>query len=428
MGQASSYRIAALAIGLCLLVAAAITILGTPPTQTTETIRQIDLTGKGTPAAIVPDETGSAASQGKSNKIRILWYDSPSRTYTFRDYDRPDGTDPASWTDADLPQPENGTIQRQPAMVRFLTWDGAIEKMTGTKYIADQETITSILNSYTLIAPPSGADLGPLPSLTPAQSPAPQVTAAPGMLIPTMSNPCNQGDGTIRGAFGYTSRHNTPVSLPIGEKNRFTPGDPDRGQPETFLPGIHHDVFSVTYPESGTNIVWNLMNTVVGAGYVPRLKGAMNYEPVEGYAPLTVRFQDQSSGGTTSNPLAGMWDFGDGTTADGSGITHRYELPGKYQVRRLVSTSCGTETITGTLSVYSAEFSVHPVDSPQRTYRFVDTSGGNPHVTFWDFNDGFSSWEKEPVHTFAAPGTYAVGLTVSGKAGSGSRVHPLVVS
>lgn len=428
MGQASSYRIAAIAIALCLLIAVAITILSTPQTPPTETIRQVDSTGKGTPATIVPEETGTSGTQGKSNKIRILWYDSPSRTYTFRDYDRPEGADPASWTDADLPQPEEGIVQRQPAMVRFLTWDGTIEKMTGTKYIADQDTITSILNSYTLIAPPSDAGSGPILSVAPTPSPAPQVTAAPGMLIPTMSNPCNQGDGTIRVSFGYTSRHSTPVSLPIGEKNRFTPGDPDRGQPEVFLPGTHPDVFSVTYPEKGTNIVWSLMDTVVGAGYVPRLQAGMYYEPAEGYAPLTVRFQDQSSGGTTSNPLTGMWDFGDGTTADGSEITHRYEFPGTYQIRRVVSTSCGTEIVAGTVSVYNADFTISPVDSGQRTYRFADTSGGNPQVTFWDFNDGFSSWEKEPVHTFAAPGTYAVGLTVSGKAGSGSRVHPLVVA
>jgi PKD repeat protein len=247
------------------------------------------------------------------------------------------------------------------------------------------------------------------------------------MLIPTVNQPCNQGDGTITVTFGYTSRHSTVVTLPVGEKNRFSPGDENRGQPVTFLPGIHRNIFTVTFPANGTNMVWNLMNTAVGAGNVPGLKAGMDVEPSAGYAPLTVRFRDRSAGGTVQNPLTGIWDFGDGTTGDGDEATHRYLLPGTYPVRRIVSTSCGSETVSGKITVYGTDFLAEPVPGSARTFRFTDQSTGNPDVRFWDFNDGFSSWETSPVHTYASPGKYAVKLAISGKAGSGTVVRTLTV-
>ena len=425
MGEPSSYRIAGIAIIICLIAAGTITLLGGPHQTGNTTV--IDSTIPGYSGNISRPGGDTQNTPPVSNRIRILWYDTTSRTYTFRDYDRPDGTDQSTWTEKEMPSPENGTLQRQAAMVRFLVWDGTIERMTGTKYLTDQETITSILNSYTLIAPPPPDKAAPGATETPEISPTPDITPAPGMLIPTVGQPCSQADGTIRVSFGYTSRHNTQVSLPVGDRNRFTPGDPYRGQPSTFLPGIHKDVFTVTYPENGTNIVWNLMNNAVSAGTVPRLLACLTAEPLAGYAPLTVRFTDLSAGGTSENPLTGVWNLGDGTTDDGTAISHRYELPGTFKVNRIVSTSCGSETANTVISVYRTDFKAEPVPGTPRTFRFTDISTGNPAVRFWDFNDGFSSWETGPVHTFTSPGKYAIGLTVSGKAGSGSTVHTIIV-
>lgn len=428
MGQSSSYRIAVIAITLCLILAAFITILSTPSPENGEKGGKTDTPG----TVALGNNTASEGRQtqaapGISNRIRVLWYDSVSKTYTFRDYDQPSGKDPAAWTEKDLPDPENGTLQRQPAMVRFLQWDGTMEKMIGATYITDQETITNILNSYTLIAPPPAQNApGPTATTDTSQN-VPQPTPAPGMLIPTMSQPCDQGDGEIRISFGYTSRHNTQVSLPVGEKNRFSPGDQNRGQPIVFLPGIHKDVFTVIYPANGTNVVWSLMNTAVGGGNVPRLKAGLTIDPSSGYAPLTVRLTDRSAGGTEENPLTGMWDLGDGTTAEGNDVSHRYLLPNTYNVRRVVSTSCGTDTAGGVVSVFGTDFKAEPVPESPRTFRFSDSSTGSPEVWFWDFNDGFSSWETAPVHTFPSPGHYSVGLTVSGKSGSGSVVHTIAV-
>jgi PKD repeat protein len=50
--------------------------------------------------------------------------------------------------------------------------------------------------------------------------------------------------------------------------------------------------------------------------------------------------------------------------------------------------------------------------------RFTDTSTGSPTSWLWDFGDGASSDEQNPVHTYTSAGTYSVKLTVTGPGGT----------
>jgi PKD repeat protein len=49
---------------------------------------------------------------------------------------------------------------------------------------------------------------------------------------------------------------------------------------------------------------------------------------------------------------------------------------------------------------------------------FTDTSTGSPTAWVWDFGDGTTSLQENPVHTYSAPGTYLVKLTVTNVGGS----------
>lgn len=419
MQQSSLYRITAIAVIVFLISAGVITLLTYPSNEQNDDSGAI-------PGDISSTQNNSRSSivkgiDSKTNKIRVLWYDDTGKTYTFRDYENKGNPDGESWSRADLPPPEPDTSEKAAAMVRFIEWDGEMERMTGTKYLLDQDTITNILNTYTLIAPPP--EKPELKDTSTLASPTTQSTPAPGMLIPTMGKPCNPGDGTIRVAFGYINRHTIPVTLPIGEKNGFTPGNPDRGQPMVFSPGVHPEVFSVSFPSNSTNIVWNLMNTAVGAGEVPQLKAGLRVEPQGGYAPLNLILIDQSVGSTPDNPLTGTWDLGNGITAEGDKLTYRYELPGEYEIKRSIKSTCGSDTAAQIVSVYNVMFTVEPVPGTERTFQFKDQSTGGPKAWFWNFNDGFTSWEQNPVHTWASPGTYNVELSVSGGNGSGSTVR-----
>ncbi|MDW7732327.1 MAG: PGF-pre-PGF domain-containing protein [Methanolobus sp.] len=54
------------------------------------------------------------------------------------------------------------------------------------------------------------------------------------------------------------------------------------------------------------------------------------------------------------------------------------------------------------------------------TVQFTDTSSGKPTSWLWDFGDGTTSTEKDPVHTYGAAGDFDVNLTVGNANGSDS--------
>jgi PKD repeat protein len=169
------------------------------------------------------------------------------------------------------------------------------------------------------------------------------------------------------------------------------------------------------------------MNTAVGAGYVPPLVSGLIVEPQSGYAPLTVRFTDKSSGGTIENRLFGTWNLGDGTNAEGTSVIRRYEQPGTYQVSRTVRTSCGSETSSATVQVHKADFTSKAIPEALNTYQFNDQSEGNPSAWLWDFSDGTTALDQNPIHTWKKPGRYPVGLRVAGENGSGTVVREIVI-
>lgn len=66
-----------------------------------------------------------------------------------------------------------------------------------------------------------------------------------------------------------------------------------------------------------------------------------------------------------------------------------------------------------------ADFTGMPRSGPAPlTVTFTDLSTGNPTQWVWNFGDGATSTEQNPDHTYTAPGTYTVTLTVTNAGGS----------
>jgi len=69
-----------------------------------------------------------------------------------------------------------------------------------------------------------------------------------------------------------------------------------------------------------------------------------------------------------------------------------------------------------------AGWSFTVVDMDRRLVAFKDLSRGKIDSWLWNFDDGSTSTEQNPVHTYADPGTYVVVLNVKGPEGEAKRV------
>ena len=56
------------------------------------------------------------------------------------------------------------------------------------------------------------------------------------------------------------------------------------------------------------------------------------------------------------------------------------------------------------------------------TVSFIDLSSGNPFYFYWQFGDGFTSSEKNPVHTYEVPGVYTVILRATNNISGGAGI------
>jgi len=86
----------------------------------------------------------------------------------------------------------------------------------------------------------------------------------------------------------------------------------------------------------------------------------------------------------------------------------------------------GAFTVTRSTSAQApvADFTAVPVSGPPPlTVQFNDLSSNNPTSWEWDFGDGETSSEQNPVHIFTEEGTYTVSLTVYNLYGTDTRVE-----
>ncbi|XYY33116.1 NosD domain-containing protein [Methanosphaerula subterraneus] len=134
-----------------------------------------------------------------------------------------------------------------------------------------------------------------------------------------------------------------------------------------------------------------------------------------GQAPYPVRFLDRSTG----SPTAWTWDFGDGSTSTEQSPTHIYNQTGAYTVALTTSNDLASDTsiqyrciIVNT--VPAANFTANATSgSTPFSVQFTDQSS-DANGYQWQFGDGTTSTEQNPVHTYTTPGSYTVTLVASG--------------
>lgn len=159
-----------------------------------------------------------------------------------------------------------------------------------------------------------------------------------------------------------------------------------------------------------------------------QLNADFTSDKTSGCGTLGVNFTDLSTG----SPTSWLWDFGDLTpTSNQQNPGHFYSSPGNYTVTLTVSNSGNSDTETKNLYIQVFAFPV--TDFTQNdtlgcapfTVSFTDLSSSSSSSLvswLWNFGDGNNATQKNPTHTYTAPGTYTVSLFATDDYCTGTKI------
>jgi PKD repeat protein len=131
-----------------------------------------------------------------------------------------------------------------------------------------------------------------------------------------------------------------------------------------------------------------------------------------GLVPLTVQFTDTSN----NQPTSWLWNFGDGSTSTQQNPVHRYTTSGVYTVRLDATDALGScwNTNQITVSSLAASFIANQTGGlVPLTVQFTDKSTDQPISWLWNFGDGSTSTQQNPVHLYTKAGAYIVNLNAT---------------
>jgi len=150
-------------------------------------------------------------------------------------------------------------------------------------------------------------------------------------------------------------------------------------------------------------------------------------DTLEGCAPLTVTYTNQSS----SNATAWDWDFPGGTpsTSTDQNPVVTYTTSGSYNVTLTVDNAAGNDvaTLTNYINILDTPTASFNFNATGPDFNFFNTSTNATTYT-WDFGDGNLSMDENPMHTYSMDGTYTVVLTASNDCGTISSTQTVTVS
>jgi PKD repeat protein len=184
-----------------------------------------------------------------------------------------------------------------------------------------------------------------------------------------------------------------------------------------------------TYPAAGTYAV-SLMVTNAGgqsskSQFVTVSLGAA---PQAAFDFQTVGQQANFVDRSTGSPTSWSWTFGDGGTSTQQNPIHTYAAAGAYTVSLTAKSAAGENSTSKVVTIGAPPQADFDFQNAGLTVNFVDRSTGTPTSWSWMFGDGATSTDQNPVHTYAAAGTYTAGLKVTNAAGSNSSSKVVTVT
>ncbi len=224
----------------------------------------------------------------------------------------------------------------------------------------------------------------------------------------TFSDLCVPGPISFTGNITPGDGAITSIQWNFGDGNMATEQNPNH---EYTTPGTYTVTLDIA-DEFGC-----MANFSEVIDYFPSPIVDVNFEP-EGCTPHTATFTNNSM--PLSADYTVEWDFGDGNTSVQTSPTHLYDTPGTYTVSLTMtspSNCVSQEIFTDAIFVQAGPTPAFDFSDPCAlgpiTFTNTTTPGdGNITMTEWDFGDGNTSSESNPVHEYTTPGTYTVTLNI----------------
>ena len=225
-----------------------------------------------------------------------------------------------------------------------------------------------------------------------------------GPLAPMFEGWYDNGDGTVTVLVGFFNPNQEEViDIPVGELNRWEPGDDDRGQPTHFPPGRGWGVMTLQVPRDFSGeLRWALSANDQPTSIPVNLDAPYFIEPLrdaaDGNEPPTIRFAE-NGGGFTGPPIGIAWEM---TATVGvplelsvwtSDVKPEHEEPGGGGGRRRATLTLNWYLHRGPADVEIGETS----------QRFTDSADQNPRTTV----------------TFSSPGEYVLRAEALDETGAG---------
>ncbi|OFX45349.1 MAG: hypothetical protein A2046_00045, partial [Bacteroidetes bacterium GWA2_30_7] len=201
----------------------------------------------------------------------------------------------------------------------------------------------------------------------------------------------NYGDGSSFYNYGNSEFSDIPISHTFTEK------------------GIYHT--SLTVEDINSCRVTAFKNITI---YQPEPNFSTDFDV--GCKPFSVDFNDITPFDTTI--AVWNWNFGNGDTSDIQNSTSLYDEYGSYDVSLSVSNVLGCSGSISKpdfISVQTSSPSFTAVDSSlceNDSVVFVNTTEGENLNYLWNFGDGNTSTEENPIYFYTDSGSYDVSLKV----------------